>query len=106
MKSVTTCLFILILTFLFSCNRNKYNVNIENISLPLEFINLDSILYTTHGGALLKKKNEFLKKDADLFNYNLEYCYHIKTSSDTAFQNGIFLFFQDKYIQRLEKTIA
>ena len=106
MKSVTTCLFILILAFLFSCNRNKYNVNIENISLPLEFINLDSILYTTHGGALLKKKNEFLKKDADLFNYTIEYCYHIKTSSDTAFQNGISLFFQDKYIQRLEKVIA
>ena len=58
MKSVTTCLFILILAILFSCKRNKYHVNIENISHPLEFINLDSILYTTHGGALLKKKNE------------------------------------------------
>ena len=106
MKSVTSFLFILILAFLFSCNRNKYHVNIENISLTIEFINLDSILCTTHDGALLKKKNEFLKKDADLFNYNLEYCYHIKTSSDTAFTNGISLFFQDKYIQRLEKTIA
>jgi len=106
MRRVVVCLFILCLASLLSCKGNDYKVNIENISLNLEFINLDSILYASKGQTAIVRKNELLKKDADLLNYTVGYCYHISSSSDTAYMNGLSLFYKDQYIQRLEKVIA
>ena len=106
MRRVVVCLFILCLASLLSCKGNDYKVNIENINLNLEFINLDSILYASKGQTAIVRKNELLKKDADLLNYTVGYCYHISSSSDTAYMNGLTLFYTDQYIQRLEKVIA
>ena len=106
MRRAVAYLFILCLASLLSCKGNDYKVNIENINLNLEFINLDSILYASKGQTAIVRKNQLLKKDADLLNYTVGYCYHISSSSDTAYMNGLSLFYTDQYIQRLEKVIA
>lgn len=106
MKSVSACLILLMLFALFSCRESKYDVNIKNLAIEMEFINLDSILFNAKQNEFLTVKKRIEKKDADLFAYTLGYCYHIETTSDTAYFNGISLFYQDPYIQLLEQTIA
>ena len=95
MRRAVVYLFILCLASLLSCKGNDYKVNIENINLNLEFINLDSILYASKGQTAIVRKNELLKKDADLLNVEVYGNYSMDQLKTVL--NGFEEYFQQKY---------
>lgn len=101
-------LFILTLsiTLIFtSCEDDRFEIDISNTNLTLDFIKLDSILQKADQTELIKIRSEFKKKKSDVLDYNLGYCLHIDVNNDTAFYNGKNRFFKNEYIQDLENAI-
>jgi len=99
-------LYISITLIFTSCGNDRFDIDISNTKLNLQFIKLDSILNNADQNELVKIRSEFKKKKSDVLDYNLGYCLHININDDTAFYNGKNRFFKNDYIQDLEKSIS
>ena len=100
-------LVLLVLSLIFSsCNSNRFETNISDVSLNMNFINLDSILKKASKNELMELRNEYKINKSDVLDYNIGYCLRINKDDDTAFFNGINRFYSNTYIQDLEQSIT
>lgn len=92
--------------FLFSCNSNRFDVEVDDISLNVKFVNLDSTLQKATLKQIVELRNEFKRKKSDILDYNVGYCLHINLNNDTSFFNGKSRFYTNDYIKELETYIS
>jgi hypothetical protein len=108
---VKSKLHILNALFIFSlllsgCNSNRFNIDITDVKLNLDFINLDSLIKKSNEKELTKIRDEFRKEKSDIFDYNVGYCLRINLNNDTALLNGKNRFYKNDYINELEINIT
>ncbi len=100
-------LVLFVLSLIFSgCDSNRFETNISDVSLNMNFINLDSILKKASKNELMELRNEYIINKSDVLDYNIGYCLRINKDDDTAFFNGINRFYSNAYIQDLERSIT
>jgi hypothetical protein len=108
---VNSKLHLLIAFFIFSlilagCNSNRFEADISDVKLDLEFVNLDSLLQKSTNENLATLRDDFRNKRSDVFDYNVGYCWRINLNNDTALLNGKNRFYSNDYIKELTQTIS
>jgi hypothetical protein len=103
-RSLHLSLFILF--FFFSCTRNPMEVDASDVNIPITYIHLDSVFRVSSQHDLLQKHREYLRDIRGIYEYELGYCLRFANASDSALLNGLRLFMQDVYIQKLEKRLT
>jgi hypothetical protein len=88
------------------CSSNRFEADISDIELNLEFVNLDSMLQKSKDEKLKVLRDEFRKNKSDIFDYNVGYCLGINLNNDTALVNGINRFYTNDYIKDLAQIIS
>jgi hypothetical protein len=88
-----------------SCESDRFDIDISDMKLKMNFVNLDSMLKNASSNELIKIRSEFKKKKSDVLDYNFGYCLHINLNDDTAFFNGRNRFYSNEYMVDLENSI-
>jgi hypothetical protein len=91
---------------LLSCKSNRFETEINDVQLNLDFSNLNEILINASQKELVNLRQQFREKKSDILDYNIGYCYRINMNNDTAYFNGVKRFFSNKYTKKLEETIS
>lgn len=106
MKPNNLICFIIGLLITSSCTHNPLNVNVDDVSMEVNFVNLDSIFVHSNekdlASAILNSgvlKNEIL-------SYELGQCIGVGPLSDSGTVNRIKMFVNDPYVKRVENRIA
>jgi len=94
-----------LLLLIFSCSRDKLNVDTSEIKLETNYMNLDSVLQNSPKNELIQKHHEFQNSITEIYDYQIGYVLQIGRVSDTAFVNSINTFRKDKGIIELENDI-
>jgi hypothetical protein len=95
----------LVLFSIGACSRNPLDINPEDISVQLDFVNLDSIFVHTGENELPAQIASLpLQKDGVLA-YELGQCLGVGQIADSGTAARIALFVHDPFIQRVEKRI-
>lgn len=90
----------------FSCNSNRFDTDISEVDLDLNFINFDSILRKANQKSLINLRSEYKQNKSDILDYNVGYCLHVDINNDTSFYNGKNRFYENDYIRELGKSIS
>lgn len=97
--------FVVLLQILQSCSSDPYDVDTTKVKLKLDFINLDSIVNFSNNQKLIESREDLIKSHREILDFSFGYCLGIPLQPDTTFLRKVNEFKNDKYIQRLEKTI-
>jgi hypothetical protein len=92
--------------FFVGCSTDKLKVNTEGMSTGISYVNLDSLMVHTAPNDLPNLNSRCKSELGDVYAYEIGYCIKMPNDSDTAFQQGMGLFLEDPYVQRLERRIG
>jgi hypothetical protein len=95
-----------VIHFLIGCNANRFDIDISNVDLKIDFVNLDSLLKKCNEKQLTLLRDEFRKKKSDVFDYNVGYCWRVNLNNDTALFNGKNRFYTNDFVMELTQTIS
>jgi hypothetical protein len=98
--------FILSLLVTSSCTHNPLNVNVDEVSLDLKFINLDSIFVHTETKKLASTILNSGILENEILAYELGQCLGVGPLSDSGTVDRIKLFVNDPFVKRVENRIA
>ena len=102
---MTKFFFILFFSFLFfSCNHNRFSVDLSNVNLPIRFINLDSVVVHSDSNAFYTFCNSPII-DKGIISYLTKSCLQIGDVNKDDVYKRISIFRNDTYISSLEKEI-
>ncbi|MEN9302651.1 MAG: hypothetical protein RL264_1080 [Bacteroidota bacterium] len=88
-----------------SCSSDPYEVDIDNVKLKLSFVNMDSLVYHSNEKELLCHHSTYVRTHNEIMAFSFGHCLGIPLKPDSTFIRKTIEFKEDKYIQRLEKTI-
>jgi hypothetical protein len=89
-----------------SCTNSRLDVDVSNYSLPIVFVNLDSILVSSNKNNIPKIFDKYSNTSDGVLAYQLVHCLGIGGYKDSSSLQRIELFRNDPYVKRLESEIA
>lgn len=95
----------LLFLLLVGCTRNPLDVDITDISVEMDFLNVDSTLFYADSATLIESHHKFKKEIEEMYAYEIGYCLRIGDVHDSAFYNSIMQFRADTMIEKLETGI-
>lgn len=99
-------LFYLLILVIIGCSRIDLNVDITKVDIPIQFINLDSIEYSSKDIQQLESSifNTGLNKD-EIISYQFNYCLGVGNLDDSSFIS-LVKFSEDPYFLRVHQAVA
>ena len=90
-----------LISILFSCNDSRFEVDIENITVDIKHVNID----TAFNGATLKQTKKAHQKFKDSLDdlYLYEISQNIQRNPDSSSYQSIYDFYNSEYIAEIEK---
>ena len=89
-----------------SCVTNSLDVAVDDQSVSIDFIQLDSLMFHANSEDRLALHQSMQTQIPHLYEYNLAYCLKFKGMQDSVFTTSIQQFYSDPYINKLEQRLS
>lgn len=90
-----------IISILFSCGDNRFDIDIQNVKIDIEHVNVDSVFKTASLEETKKAHEEFTQQLDDLYLYEISQ--NIQQNPDSTSYKGIYDFYNSEYVAEIEK---
>jgi ribosome-associated translation inhibitor RaiA len=90
-----------LISILFSCGDSRFDVNIENASVHLQHVNVDSAFRDTSLEEVKKAHGKFTQQLDDIYLYEISQ--NIQQNPDSNSYKSIYDFYNSEYILEIEK---
>lgn len=98
-------LAVLILPVVVSCSNDPLDVDVSDVSVDIEFIDMDSVLVNANSNELISACKEYKSKIKDVYEYQMGHCWPIGNIPNQDLGDSIKAYLAHPYTIRLENRI-